>query len=128
MSVNLATALTAIETALDGIDGLRVFKYIPDSISPPAAVVDIDTLEYDNTMARGTDRVTFNVTVAVGKAVDRAAHAAVTTYLEGSGATSVKAAVDAIGSHVQVMRARKSIVIVAAQEFLGATFEVDYVA
>lgn len=128
MSVNLANALTALETALGTISGLRVFKFIPDSISPPAAVVDIDGLEYDNSMGRGTDRVTFAVTVAVGKVVDRAAHAAVTTYMEGTGATSVKAAVDAIGANWRVMRVRKSIVILAAQEYLGATFEVDYVA
>lgn len=128
MSVGVQAALTAIGTALDGIDGLRVFAYIPDSIVPPAAVVDVEEIVYDHTMGRGTDRATFVVTVAVGKAHDRSSHVAVTTYLEGSGAKSVKAALDAIGPAVRVTDARKSIVLFASQEFLGATFSVDYVA
>jgi len=130
MAMNIVTALNAIKTALDGVAGLRTFKFIPDSISPPAAVVDLDEIIYDNTKGRGTDRATFTVTVAVGKVVDRAAHDQVAGYMSGTGAatTAIKAALDAIGPHVQVLRARKAIVMFASQEFLGATFDVDYVA
>lgn len=126
MSVDLVVARAAIGDALGTIAGLRVFPYVPDSVSPPAAIVEWDTIEYDNTMGRGTDRVTFNVTVVVGKAHDRAASIAVDTYAEGTAA--VKAALDAVGPHVRVERVRKTTIVIAAQEFASATFEVDYVA
>lgn len=126
MSVSLADAIDDVGDALGGIDGLRVFKYIPDSVSPPAAVVDIEEIVYDNTKARGTDRVTIVVTVLVGKATDRAAHTQVHAYMEGTSA--IKTALDAIGSHVRVTGVRKGTVTMALQEFLGATFDIDYVA
>lgn len=130
MAMDVNTVRATIGTALEAITGLRVFHYIPDSAVPPAAMVGMPALDYDDTMQRGKDRAVFPVTVVVGKAHDRSAQDKLGTYMSGTGAatTSVKAAVDAIGPHVRVQRAEARPIILGAQEFLGATFDVDYIA
>lgn len=131
MSLNLNTAMDALGTALGGVTGLRVFDFPPDSISPPAAIVAWpEGLEYDNTHARGTDRATFKVHVLVGKVSDRSARDQVNVYANGAGtaSTSVKTALDAIGSGVRVERAAFSVMTVAGTDFLTVSFDVDYVA
>lgn len=131
MSINVAAAMAAIGTALDGITTLNVFAYIPDSVTPPAAAVGYpDELTYDNTMQRGTDRATFPITVVVGIVHDESTVAAASAYMAGDGTvtTSVKAAVDAIGPGVRVTRALTMPLVYSGVEFLGVQFEVDYVA
>lgn len=129
VSINVAAAMDAIGTALDGISTLNVFAYIPDSVTPPAAAVGYpDEVTYDNTMARGTDRATIPVTVVVGRVHDESTATALAAYMAGTGSSSVKAAVDAIGPGVRVTRAITIPLVYAGVEFVGAQFEVDYVA
>lgn len=131
MSINVSTAMDTIGTALAGITTLNVLDYIPDSVTPPAAVVGYpEELEYDNTMKRGTDRATFTVTVVVGQAHDQSTRDLLSGYMRGDGSTStsVKVALDAIGSAVRVMRARTVPMLYAGQQMVGAVFDVDYVA
>ena len=135
MALNVSTAMDGLGTRLATITGLRVFDFAPDSLSPPAAIVSLpENIEWDLTMARGSDRCTIPVYVLVGKASDRAARDKLAGYLAGTGATSVKTAIEsdetlggAVDS-VRVMRASSSVMTVAGQEFLAATFDVDVVA
>lgn len=131
MALNLNTAMDAIGSALANITGLRVHDYVEEWVTPPAAVVDFpDTVEYDHTLMRGKDRAMFQVHLMVAKNSPRAARDELAGYMNGAGTTSnsVKAAVDAIGPHVRVVQARKNVYTIAGVDYLGAVFEVDYVA
>lgn len=130
MSLNTADARTALAAALAGIDGLEVFPFVPDSISPPAAIITLDALTYDNTKGRGTDRAAFKIFVCVGKAYDQAASDAIDAYIAGDGdaTESVKAAIDAVGANVANQSVVIQTVTLASQEFLAAVFDIDYVA
>lgn len=130
MSLNLNTAMDAIGTALAGITGLNVYSYIPDAVTVPAAVVGFpDEVEYDSTMARGTDRCRFQVTILVQKTNDQTARNDLAGYMNGAGTTTtaVKAALDAIGPYVRVERARVGITGVGQVDYLSATFDVDWI-
>lgn len=127
---NVATAMDAIGTALSTITGLRVFDFPPKSAQPPFAFVDMPELvEFDLSMARGNDRATFNVIVAVADVVDRAARDAISAYAAASGAASVKAVLDAaaIGVSRRVVSVEFRPVQLAAGTYAGAVFELDVV-
>lgn len=131
MALNLNAALDALGAALTGIAGLRVYDFEADSVAVPAAVIEWESVDYDATKARGLDRATFRVHVLVSKVSDRVSRDAIGAYVNGAGpaSQSVKAALDAMGSHVRVTRAEYSrFVTVAGLEYKSATFEVDYVA
>lgn len=134
MALDLKATLDAIGVRLGTIAGLRVYDYPPDSVAAPAAVVGYpDTVTYDETMARGTDSCVIPVTVLVTSGSDRAARDALSPYLSGTGAQSIKAAVDgSLGGLVKDARvARADIpagVIVAGITYDAAEFSVEVYA
>lgn len=130
MSLDLNGLMDALGVALATIPGLRVQDYPASSISPPAAVVGLPSiLEYDATMGRGFDHVVVPVTLLVGMASDRSARDALSAYLAGTGASSVKAALDGklsgAVSSARVMGASVDVITLAGNDYLGATFDVD---
>lgn len=130
MALDLGAVMDAIGARLGTIAGLRVADYPSDAANPPQAIVSLpDTVEYDVVMARGADRVVIPITVLVGKVSDRAARDALALYVSGSGASSVKAAVDGdLGGTVHTARvtgASINIVTIQAIDYLGASFEVE---
>lgn len=130
MSVDLPAAWLAIGEAVESVTGLNVFPFVPESLTPPAAIVTLDTITFDNTKQRGTDRALFKVWVAVGKAHDQSAQAAIAGYASGAGTTStaVKPAIDAIGPEVRCTQATIGTLNDGGLEYLAAIFDVDYVA
>lgn len=130
MSIDLPAAWDAVGQAVEAVTGLNVFPFVPESLAPPAAVVTLDTITFDNTKQRGTDRALFKVWVAVGKAHDQSAQAAIAGYASGAGTTStaLKSAIDALGPEVRCTQATIGTLNEAGQEFLAAIFDVDYVA
>lgn len=135
MAISAAAVQDGLGARLGTIAGLRVSDYLADSIAPPAAVVAVEELIYDVTMGRGTDSGRFLVHVLVGRANDRAARDALDPYLNGSGAKSVKAAVEGGGGDlggaadsVRVESATVSVMTVGAVDYLAATFTVDVIA
>lgn len=128
--MNIADVMDDLGTALETIAGLRVFPYWADRITPPAAVVAWpDPLTYDSTFGRGSDRVELAVMVMVGKVDSRTARDKVAAYADGSGASSVKVAIE---SHTptayhsaRVQRCEFGVVTVASVEYLAATFYID---
>lgn len=132
--MNVSGVMDGLGVRLATITGLRVFDFVPDSVSPPAAVVSLpEFIEYDTVMARGADRATYEVVVLVGKASDRNARDRLAAYLAGTGASSVKTAIEAedtlggVADSSRVTEARVSVITIAAQDFLAATFLVDVV-
>lgn len=131
-AADVNTVMDAVGTALATITGLRVFDFAADGGSPPLASVGLPTeVTYDFTKGRGSDHLVLPITVLVGKVVDRSARDALAAYLAGSGAKSIKAAVDGnLGGACQTCRvrsARVDIVTLSGVEMLGATFDVAVV-
>lgn len=88
----------ALVTTLRTIDGLHVYDHEPDSLDVPAAIVGFAPglfLDYDSTQARGSDDLTLSVEVLVGRAAPSLSPARLDAFLEPSGASSVKAVVEA---------------------------------
>ncbi len=118
-------------TALDTITGLRVFDYVPDSLSPPAAVVEPLEVDYDEAMRRGLDFYRAFILIIVGRMSDRSSQDRLDAYVTGSGASSVKAALEAdksLGgacSTLQVTSARPREVVVSGVNMIAYRFEVS---
>ena len=93
--MNLQAVMEEIGDRLDTIEGLRVYRYPPKRITPPAAVLAApETYTYDETYGRGMDRITLPVVLMVGDATDRAAWKNLSVYVDGAGPTSVKTIVE----------------------------------
>jgi hypothetical protein len=76
------------------ISGLRTTAEIPDNPSPPIAIVQLRTVEYDQAFQRGMAVYTFLVTVIVGRSAEREAQRRLNDYCDNSGASSVKVAIE----------------------------------
>lgn len=124
--------LADILTAIPSLSG-RSYGWPRVDVTPPAAVVDYPpAIDFDATYRRGQDRLTFSVVVIVGQASDRAARDNLSTYVDGSGAESVKQVLESVTDP----QAFDSLRVVSADiddepigdiEYLTATFEVDVV-
>lgn len=132
MALDLNAVMDAIGARLVGVTGLRVYDYAADAANPPAAIVSLpETVEYDVVAGRAADRVVIPVTVLVGRVSDRAARDQLAQYVSGTGASSVKSAiegVDGLGgvAHtVRVTDASINIVTIQAVDYLGASFNVE---
>ncbi len=128
--MNLASVMDDLGSALGTITELRVFPYWAEHVTPPAAVVTWpDPLNYDQTMARGSDRMEIPVIVLVGKVDARSTRDHMAEYANGTGSKSVKAAVESFAATAYdvatVQRVEFGVISVAAVELLAATFYID---
>ena len=118
-----------IATALDTIAGLRCFDYVPDSLAPPAAVVEPLEIDYDESMNSGTQFYRAFILVIVGRMSDRSSQDRLDAYLTDTGATSVKAALEAdrtLGgacATLQVASSRPREVVVSGVQMIAYRFE-----
>lgn len=128
-AANLTTVMDDIGTRLGTITGLRVYDFPPKSAQPPFAFVDMpDSIDYDCTYQRGADRMKLNVIVAVADVVDRMARDQIAAYAAGTGAGSVKAALDGqVGVTARVTSCEFRPVTVAGTTYFGAIFSLDIV-
>ncbi|HEV8568981.1 MAG TPA: hypothetical protein VGQ92_18185 [Actinoplanes sp.] len=129
--MNLEAVAGEIGTALQTITGLRVPPWGVKQITPPAAVIALpERIDYDSTFARGSDRFPdLAVIVLVGKPEERASRKALAAYADGSGAQSVKAAVEAYTytscSSVRVAWAEPDSAKFAGIDYLAMIFHLD---
>jgi hypothetical protein len=129
--MNLADVMDQLGDQLDTIAGLRVYRYPPDNVQVPAAVVTYpEDYTYDATYGRGMDRMTVPVIVMVGRVSDRASRGQLGAYCDGTGDSSVKAVVEAGAFYtafdsVRVQDATFDIVSMAGVEYVAATFALD---
>lgn len=129
--MNISTVMDQIGVRLATVSGLRVFDFPAESASPPFALVDFpESVEFDSAMQRGADEATIPVLVGVGRASDRIARDSLAAYMDGSGAKSIKAAIEGggVGMSARVVRATVTEIVVAGQPFIGALFEVHVIA
>jgi hypothetical protein len=96
-----------LKTRLLTISGLRAYDLIPDTVTPPAAVVGQLDFTFDIDNARGLDQAQVDVLVIVQRFSERSGQDLLDTYLSGSGATSIKAAIEGdrtLGGTVNTLR------------------------
>lgn len=128
----LSDVMDEIGQALDTIDGLRVHPYNAASITPPAAIVQWpSTFTYDTTYGRGADTQTFPVMIAVGKYSDRTSADTLSKYANGSGASSVKEAIESFEytalDSIRVESVEFGTVTISAIEYLVGIFQVEVI-
>jgi len=130
--MNVGVVADQLAARLGTIAGLRVFAYPPDSLQPPAAVVGYpETISYDETYGRGSDRLTLPVVVVDGKVSDRATRTRLAAYADGTGAKSVKAVVES-GTYtafdtVRVAAAEFDVVAIAGTDYMACLFDLEIV-
>lgn len=96
-----------LKTRLLTISGLRAYDLIPDTVTPPAAVVGQLDFTFDIDNARGLDQAQVDVLVIVQRFSERSGQDLLDTYLSGSGNTSIKAAIEGdrtLGGTVNTLR------------------------
>lgn len=92
--MSIAAIRSGIAANLRTISGLRVFEEIPDQVSPPAAVVSLNSIDYHQAFKAGLTTYRFTVRVIVGRAAERQAQRNLDLYAEPSGDTSVVSAIE----------------------------------
>jgi hypothetical protein len=96
-----------LKTRLETITGLRAYDLIPDTVTPPAAVVGQLDFTFDIDNARGLDQAQVDVLVIVQRFSERSGQNLLDLYLSGSGASSIKAAIEGdrtLGGVVNTLR------------------------
>jgi hypothetical protein len=110
--------------------GLRQVRGF-DKATPPAAFVALNTITFDTTFGRGHDELVFVVRAIVSRADDRAAQDRLDAYLDGSGSSSLKAALETdktLGGLVDTLHVsgvdNYGVYEVAGIAYVGAEFAV----
>jgi hypothetical protein len=130
--MDIAAVNLAIATSADAIEFLNCYGVKPDGMVEPAFYPTDADIEFDQTMGRGQDKITSTWHLAISKADDEAGQAVLNSLLKGSGATSLKAAIQAdrtLGgacATLRVTRLRTSrMILVGVVEYYGAELTID---
>ncbi len=136
MSANISTLRTNAATLLDTIPALRkIYDYIPDTAPPtPCAIVGNVTVDFDDAMQRGLDAYEFDVLAVVSRMSERSGQDELDALLAGTGAGSIKTALEAgtptrtlngAVSTLRVTRATPISVTMGGVEFFAYRYEVS---
>jgi hypothetical protein len=109
--MNVSNVRDGIKTRLQTISGLRVWDVIPDQVTPPGAVVGQLDFTFDIDNARGVDLANVDVYVIVQRIDARSGQNKLDGYLAGSGASSIKAAIEGdrtLGGTVNTLRVTRA--------------------
>jgi hypothetical protein len=93
---NVIAAAAAAVVLPTGAGALTSTGYTPDSISEPHFFCAEVTVDFDKTMGRGQDELEITARCLVGRQDDRSAQEVLDLLLSGSGAASLKAAIEAV--------------------------------
>jgi hypothetical protein len=83
-----------LKANLEAIQGMRVYELIPTVPVAPAAIVGQLDFTFDLNNARGLDQANLDVVVLVQRFTERSGQNDLDKYLAGSGAYSIKAAIE----------------------------------
>lgn len=129
--MTLAAIRAGLAANLAAIPDIQVSAYALANPTPPCVEIVPSSIEYDLALSRGWDRVMVTVRVFVGMTSDIGAQKLLDTFLAGSGALSVKAAVESdvtLGGACDDVRVQTSSgyrVYGAEGRLLGAEWEVE---
>lgn len=120
-----------IATNLATISGLRTSAELPDSPNPPAAVVALETIDYDGAFQQGVTTFMFTIIVIVGRQSDRISQRSLNQYASQNGERSIKTAVESdrsLGGNAMDCRVRGMTSVGSLQlndtEYMAAEFSV----
>lgn len=133
---SLTSIRNGIATNLGNISSLSVYGYVPDSIEPPTAIVGVvESIDYDSTMARGSDTYNIPILLYVSRVDAQDSQETLDGYLASTGASSVKAQVE---SDLTLSGSAQSVRVVEADnygvytvndiDYLGVEFGVEVIA
>ena len=136
MSANISTLRANAATLLDTITAVRkVYDYIPDTAPPvPCAIVGNVTVTWDEAMQRGLDLYEFDVLAVVSRMSERSGQDELDALLAGTGAASVKTALEAGSpvrtlngavSSLRVTRATPISITMGGVDFFAYRYEVE---
>ena len=133
MTISISALRAGAQTNLDTIAALRtVYDYIPDTApATPSAIVGNVSIDWDDANARGLDAATFSVYVVVSRMSERSGQDTLDALLAGSGAGSVKTALEAGGtlngscSTMRVTRATPISISMGGVEFFAYDYEIE---
>lgn len=132
MSLSVAAVASGLQARLATISGLRAYSYQPEQLNPPFAFPILNSATYHRTMGMGNavTQLDWTVTVVVGRYVDRTAVTALDGFIAPTGASSVRAALEAdttLGGACADLIVGSSANITALEqddaEFLQVTFQ-----
>jgi len=89
------------------ISGLRAASTQPDSPNPPQAIVNLDSITYDQAYNRGLDEYQFTILVLAGRVAERTSQNRLEAYLNPTGSSSIKVAIQGdrtLGGKAQTLR------------------------
>lgn len=95
MAATPSQVLTGLKNRLATISGLRAFDYQPDNFQPPLGFPLINSITYHGAMQGGNVVYECTIMLVIGRFSDRLSQNLMDGYLAYSGATSVRAAVEA---------------------------------
>lgn len=135
-AANLNGIMDALGVRLQTISALagKTYDFPVENAVPPAAIVGYPTEIEDFTKGRGFDRLVFPVWVIVGGVHARSSRDALGAYLGGSGATSVKTALEGdpslagVASNVRVIGTSTGVITLGGADYAGATFTVEVIS
>lgn len=132
--MNISSVRAGLANAADAISGLNCVTYAPDSIPEPCFYPDGVDIEFDQSFGRGMDEVMVVCRVLVSRSDDKSSQALLDGYLAGSGATSVKAAIEAdctLGGACADLRVQRvegyRWYLIGPTYYLGAAFVVQVI-
>lgn len=121
-----------IEANLETITGLRGYSEIPENPSIPAAVVNLDSVDYHQTFRNGMVQFNFTVTVIVGRFSARSAQQTLNDFASNTGDKSIRQAIESdrtLGGNafdcvVQTMGGMNNIDLNDGNNYLATDFSV----
>jgi hypothetical protein len=120
-----------LATRLATISGLRTTTDQPDTVTPPIAIVNLSSVNYDTSNARGLDTYNFVISVIVGRVGERSAQRLLDSYVSSTGSASVKLAVEldrTLGGKCDTLRVSEmrnyGQIVIGEVTYLAAEFNV----
>jgi hypothetical protein len=95
MAATPSQVLTGLKNRLATISGLRAFDYQPDNFQPPLGFPLINSINFHGAMQGGNVQYECTIMVIIGRFSDRLSQNLMDGYLAYSGATSIRAAIEA---------------------------------
>tara|TARA_R100000781_G_scaffold114087_1_gene84036 strand:- start:573 stop:980 length:408 start_codon:yes stop_codon:yes gene_type:complete len=133
---SLTSIRNGIGANLESISSLMIYKYVPDSVEPPTAIIGVvESIEYDTTIARGADTYNIPIFLYVSRVDAQDSQETLDSYLASSGSSSIKAQVESdqtLGGSAQSCRVVEAdnygVYTVNNIDYLGVEFGVEVIA
>lgn len=94
MAGNAADLHDAIARSLATVPGLRVADHLPEAVTPPMAVIQIQSVTYHRAMQGGSSEWKYVISVVAGRMGDRAAQRTLDSWMSWDGPQSIRAAIE----------------------------------